>query len=245
MLRLLEEVFEAGLVVELDANRFAFRHALVREALYRGLSKFQRPRRHLDVGRAIERDGEPDAERIAELAFHFHAAREVGGAEEAVHYALKASDHALEALAYEEAAQRKRDAVSVLESLGRARDPAALRRPALARAGRVAGRRARGRASDLPPGRRGRARGSATRSCSRAPRSGSAAAGTTPGARTSRWSPCWRRRCRRCRRATASCGRGCSRGSPTRCTSSTTAGGPRSSAARRSRWRGARRTRTR
>ena len=78
----LEEALRAGVVRE-DAehvDRFAFAHALVRETLYDAPAHARRARLHLRAGRALEAAGAPPGE----LAHHFFAAREVGGAEAAV-----------------------------------------------------------------------------------------------------------------------------------------------------------------
>lgn len=123
VLRPFQEALDAGLVEERGPSRFTFRHALVREALYRRrLSDLQRPWLHLEVARALEAERDDRGDRITELALHYYAAREVGGAEQAVDYLVQASKLALVALAYEEAAQRRRDAISALDLQGPGRD---------------------------------------------------------------------------------------------------------------------------
>ena len=85
-----------------QVDRFAFAHALVRETLYdapadaapRAPAPARRPRRSRRARRR----------RPAELAHHFFAAREVGGAEAAVEYSAAAAAQAVAAHAYEEAA---------------------------------------------------------------------------------------------------------------------------------------------
>ena len=112
----------AGLVVEPRIGRYAFSHALVRETLYqRGLGKSERAQLHLRIGETLERM-QPRGVNAPELALHFHAAREIGGAERAVKYALAAADAAAKALAYEEAAEYAREACDALECLGPSRD---------------------------------------------------------------------------------------------------------------------------
>jgi hypothetical protein len=119
--RLLEPI-AAGLVVEPNIGRCAFSHALVRETLYqRGLGKSERAQLHLRIGETLERM-QPRGVTAPELARHFHAARELGGAERAVKYALAAADAAAKALAYEEAAEYAREACDALECLGPSRD---------------------------------------------------------------------------------------------------------------------------
>ena len=120
---LLSEPIAAGLVVEPHIGRYAFSHALVRETLYdRGLGKSERAQLHLRIGETLERMP-PRTVSAAELALHFHAAREIGGADRAVKYALAAAESASKALAYEEAAAFAQEACEALECLGPARDP--------------------------------------------------------------------------------------------------------------------------
>jgi DNA-binding SARP family transcriptional activator len=107
----LEEALRAGVVRE-DAeqvDRFAFAHALVRETLYDAPAHARRARLHLRAGRALEAAGAPPGE----LAHHFFAAREVGGAEAAVEYSAAAARHAVAAHAYEEAAWHLQQALEV------------------------------------------------------------------------------------------------------------------------------------
>ncbi|MGB8875277.1 MAG: protein kinase [Solirubrobacteraceae bacterium] len=119
---LLSEPIAAGLVVEPHIGRYAFSHALVRETLYdRGLGKNQRAQLHLRIGETLERMPSRTVS-AAELALHFHAAREIGGADRAVKYALAAAERTSEALAYEEAAEFAQEACQALECLGPARD---------------------------------------------------------------------------------------------------------------------------
>jgi tetratricopeptide (TPR) repeat protein len=108
----MEEAMVAGLVIEVpDAvDRFSFRHALVRDAIYDRLSASRRCRSHLRVGRALEAAASASDSGPEELAHHFFLARQVGGAAEAVRYAIAAGEKAARALAYEEAAAHYRRA---------------------------------------------------------------------------------------------------------------------------------------
>ena len=113
LLEALEEALRAGVVLEDAANvdRFAFGHALVRETLYDAPAAARRARLHLRAGQALEASGAP----AGELAHHFFAAREVGGAEAAVAHGAEAARQAVAAHAYEEAAWHLEQALVALE----------------------------------------------------------------------------------------------------------------------------------
>ncbi|TQS42227.1 AfsR/SARP family transcriptional regulator [Cryptosporangium phraense] len=102
VLTLLEPAVASGLVEELpDGWDYRFSHALVRDALYVGLSRLQRARLHRRVGEALEtRDGNP-----AELAHHFGLAARVGSSAKAVDYAVKAAHQAAAQRAHPEAVE--------------------------------------------------------------------------------------------------------------------------------------------
>jgi hypothetical protein len=122
VISLLSEPLATGLILEPSIGRYAFSHALVRETLYdRQLGKNERAQLHLRIGEALERLSS-EATTASELALHFHAAREIGGAERAVTYSLAAARDAAGALAYEKAAAYARDACEALTVLGSSRD---------------------------------------------------------------------------------------------------------------------------
>ena len=159
VLGLLEEACAARLVVELpEPERFAFSHALVREALYGLASRSRRLRIHLQAAELLEARAGELGVRAAELEEHFFAARQVGGGERALHYATEAGDHATASLAYEEAARHYERALAVLELLP---EPDDLRRcdlllalgEAQMRAGRPAARATFARAAEAARGR--------------------------------------------------------------------------------------------
>ncbi len=116
LLEALEEALRAGVVLEDSAqvDHFAFGHALVRETLYDAPAASRRARLHLRAGRALEASGAP----VGELAHHFFAAREVGGAEAAVAHGAEAARQAVAAHAYEEAAWHLEQALAALEPAG-------------------------------------------------------------------------------------------------------------------------------
>jgi hypothetical protein len=112
LLAAIEEALRAGLVQE-DAqhvDRFAFGHALVRETLYEAPVSARRARLHLRAGQALEAAGAPPGE----LAHHYFAAREVGGAEAAVAQGAQAARRAVAAHAYEEAIWHLEQALAAL-----------------------------------------------------------------------------------------------------------------------------------
>ena len=112
----LEEASRAGLVREADdgTDRFAFSHALVRDALFDQQSASRRARLHHRIGEALELPG-PAAADPAELAHHFFASRHVGGGEKALDYCVQAGDAAARALAHEDAVKHYRRAILVLD----------------------------------------------------------------------------------------------------------------------------------
>ena len=114
----LEEAMASGLVAEVaeSVDRFVFCHALAREAIYCRLSRTRRLRLHLRVATALEAAGA----RPGALAHHFFAARKIGAAEKAVHYAVLAGEEAAQSLAYEDSVGQYRRALEAI-----AADPAA------------------------------------------------------------------------------------------------------------------------
>jgi tetratricopeptide (TPR) repeat protein len=100
VLAVLDTAVGAGLVVEEpEEQRFAFRHALVREALHETFSHTRRALLHLRAGEALEAEGAP----AVELAVHFWEARQIGGAGKAVRYSMGAAEGARHARADHEA----------------------------------------------------------------------------------------------------------------------------------------------
>jgi class 3 adenylate cyclase/tetratricopeptide (TPR) repeat protein len=112
----LEEAVAAGLVLEGDADSYAFSHALVQQALYAGLPSRRRRRLHLAAGDALERLPERGrARRDAELAWHF---MEGDDAERALPCALRAGDQAEAVFAHGEAVQHYTVALELASELG-------------------------------------------------------------------------------------------------------------------------------
>ncbi len=105
----LEEAIATDLLIEVtdSVDRFAFCHALARDAIYGRLSRTRRVRLHLRVATALETLGAS----AGVLAHQFFAARDVGGAAQAVRYSVLAGDEAARSLAYEDSAEHYRRAL--------------------------------------------------------------------------------------------------------------------------------------
>jgi len=112
-----DEALAARLVTEdpADPERYAFSHALVRDSIYRGLSRARRARLHRRVALALEADRAALGIRPAELAHHFVQSGQADLADAAVAYTREAAARSLEAHAYDEAARHGRNALDVLE----------------------------------------------------------------------------------------------------------------------------------
>jgi predicted ATPase len=112
----LEAAVAAGLVIEVGVDRFRFAHALVRQTLHEELSSSRRARAHRRVAEALE---QLHADRLDDvlplLALHWAEAAGGGDPSVAVDYGERAGDHALDRLAYEEAAEHYRRALELLD----------------------------------------------------------------------------------------------------------------------------------
>ncbi len=115
LLAALEEAVASGMLEERPARGLAFRftHEIVRRALYDRLSLLRRAELHLRVGEGLEAMGSPSGRRLVELARHFGAAAELGGAERAIDYHRRAATSASAALAYADAAAHLGAAVEI------------------------------------------------------------------------------------------------------------------------------------
>lgn len=108
-----EEAEDAGLVRDVPGteDRYAFSHALVREALLEGQTKARRQELHHRIGEALESLGGVAA---AELAHHFTESRDPRDAQRALRYSLEAGRRARETLAHEDAAGHFRAALELV-----------------------------------------------------------------------------------------------------------------------------------
>jgi predicted ATPase len=89
LLALVKELIEAQLVVEESADRFAFRHALTREAIYAELLARERVALHREVAAALARQHASSLDSVVEaLAYH---SWESGDWAQAATYAARAS----------------------------------------------------------------------------------------------------------------------------------------------------------
>jgi tetratricopeptide (TPR) repeat protein len=102
----LDEALRTRLILEPAGapGQYAFAHALVRQTLYEGLTGTRRARMHWRVAEALEeRHGSTDGPHLAALAHHFMEAAPLGPTAKAAEYALRASQWALDQVAYEQA----------------------------------------------------------------------------------------------------------------------------------------------
>jgi DNA-binding NarL/FixJ family response regulator len=77
LLGLIKEMIAAQLVVEESAERFAFRHALTRQAIYAGLLARERQELHRTIAETIEHlypAGEVLDQHVSDLAYHYYEA---------------------------------------------------------------------------------------------------------------------------------------------------------------------------
>jgi DNA-binding SARP family transcriptional activator len=111
-LRALEAALQAGVVVEpsTEPGRYGFAHALIRDALYEGMSASRRSRTHLRVAAVLESRSAPPRT----LAHHFTQAASAAEADKAIGYAVQAAADATAVLAHEEAAAHYFRALEVL-----------------------------------------------------------------------------------------------------------------------------------
>ncbi|HEY1276798.1 MAG TPA: AAA family ATPase [Thermoleophilaceae bacterium] len=93
-------------------GRYAFTHALVRDAIYDGLTPGRRALLHGEIGAALEELSAADPDpHLGELAHHYrHAA---GAGAKAVDYSARAGRRAVSQLAYEDAARHYERALEI------------------------------------------------------------------------------------------------------------------------------------
>lgn len=107
LLAALDESVRSGIVEELSERSLVYRftHELVRRAVYDRLTGVRRSELHLRVGNALEAAGERSGRTLAELAYHFAAAAPLGDVGRAITYNVGAARAAVDALAFDQAAE--------------------------------------------------------------------------------------------------------------------------------------------
>ncbi len=125
LLLLMKELVSAQLVVEESADRFAFRHALTRQAIYKQLLMRERCMLHQTVGETIEPQS-PDIRdvRLEDLAYHFYQAKVW---HKVVDYAQRAGEKALQLYSHRAAIDYFTWVLEALDHLNRAPLPALYR----------------------------------------------------------------------------------------------------------------------
>ena len=116
-LELLDEAESAGLLrrVSSDPGCYDFVHDLVRETLYRDLTRLERVSLHRMVATALESLRDPD--RLEELAYHYAEAAEEGVADKALFYSQRAAEKAVSLMACEDAVAHYDRALTALRLL--------------------------------------------------------------------------------------------------------------------------------
>ncbi len=113
----LEQATTVALVDEVPdvASRYSFRHALIQRSLYQEIGPTRRSRLHRTVAEGIEAlCGDDVTPRVSELAHHWLSAT-LPVNERAVHYAQRAGEVALDALAPDEALRHFNQALQLAE----------------------------------------------------------------------------------------------------------------------------------
>ncbi|MEP7065663.1 MAG: AAA family ATPase [Gemmatimonadota bacterium] len=121
LLGLVKELVSAQLVVEESSDRFAFRHALTREAMRTRLLARERVALHRAIARALEQ-GYDDSAHDADDALAYHSF-EAGEWEAAQRYGVRAATRAMTLSAPRAALQHFDRAVRATENLKLAPDP--------------------------------------------------------------------------------------------------------------------------
>jgi tetratricopeptide (TPR) repeat protein len=113
----LDEILRARLLrPAATAHRFAFMHALVREAVLEECNVLRRARLHRRAAEALTALGED--RHVEEIAMHLYEAASTGDARRAAEMLVRAGHRALDRLAYEDAAERFERALDALDLAG-------------------------------------------------------------------------------------------------------------------------------
>jgi DNA-binding NarL/FixJ family response regulator/Tfp pilus assembly protein PilF len=121
LLSVLKELIAAQLVVEESEERFAFRHALTRQAVYADLLVRERKGLHRAIAETLERLAAPALDTyLADLAYHFY---EAGAWEKALEYGQRAGERAQAMYAPYAAIEQLTRALDAAHHLGRIATP--------------------------------------------------------------------------------------------------------------------------
>lgn len=125
LLNVLKELVQAQLVTEVSADQFAFRHTLIREAIYATQLLRERRGYHLAIAQAIEkRLGEPSPQALSDLAVNYYQAAVW---DKALEYSLLAGERAQGIYAPREAVEYYTYAVNAAQQLSVSPSPRLLR----------------------------------------------------------------------------------------------------------------------
>jgi DNA-binding CsgD family transcriptional regulator/tetratricopeptide (TPR) repeat protein len=115
LLPALDEAVRSGIIEELSERRLVYRftHELVRRAVYDRLTGVRRAELHLRVGESLEASGGRSVRTLADLAHHFAVAAPLGEVTRAIEYNVLAARAAIEALAFDQAADLLRTALEL------------------------------------------------------------------------------------------------------------------------------------
>jgi len=114
-LEAVDELLDRHLLLDIEVGRYSFAHAIARDAVYGQLSRTHRRRLHLGAARAVEAVGGGDPEAAATIAHHYRMADDPAHAVELVDATVRAADHAMRVLAYEQAADLYAKAVGYID----------------------------------------------------------------------------------------------------------------------------------
>ena len=117
VIELLDEARALDLIDEASgaSGHYAFRHALIREALYEAMPASARRRQHRVIAEALRKINDP-SRPVAEIAYHYCQAMSSETADLAIDYSRLAAQAAEKQLAFEDAANHLRNAIDALRS---------------------------------------------------------------------------------------------------------------------------------
>ena len=122
LLRLMKELVSTQLVVEESADRFAFRHALTREAIYSQLLARERSLLHRSIAETMEQQSSATLDaHLEDLAYHFYQARDW---QKAMDYGRRAGEKALRLYSHRAATGYFTWSLEALDHLGHPPVPA-------------------------------------------------------------------------------------------------------------------------